>query len=81
MADENLWQLSATELQRRYRERSLTPVAVVQAVLARMDAVNPRLNAVIARRDDAVLSEAAGGDRALRARLATVGARRHSDRP
>jgi len=59
VGDENLWQLSATELQRRYRERSLTPMAVVQGVLARMDAVNPRLNAVIARRDDAVLSEAA----------------------
>ena len=58
MGDEKLWQLPASELQRRYRERSLTPVAVVQAVLARMDAVNPRLNAVIARRDDAVLSEA-----------------------
>jgi aspartyl-tRNA(Asn)/glutamyl-tRNA(Gln) amidotransferase subunit A len=53
-----LWQLSATELQRRYRDRSLTPLAVVQAVLARMDAVNPRLNAVVARRDEAVLAEA-----------------------
>jgi aspartyl-tRNA(Asn)/glutamyl-tRNA(Gln) amidotransferase subunit A len=58
MDKENLWQLGATELQRRYRERSLTPVAVVQAVLARMDAVNPRLNAVIARRDARVLAEA-----------------------
>jgi aspartyl-tRNA(Asn)/glutamyl-tRNA(Gln) amidotransferase subunit A len=54
-----LWQLPATELQRRYRDRSLTPLAVVQAVLARMDAVNPRLNAVVARRDDAALAEAA----------------------
>jgi len=53
-----LWQLSATELQRRYRDRSLTPLAVVQAVLARMDAVNPRLNAVVARRDETVLAEA-----------------------
>jgi aspartyl-tRNA(Asn)/glutamyl-tRNA(Gln) amidotransferase subunit A len=57
--DELLWRLPATELQRRYRERSLTPLAVAQAVLARMDAVNPRLNAVVARRDDAVLAEAA----------------------
>ena len=74
MGDENLWQLSATELQRRYRERSLTPVAVAQAVLARMDAVNPRLNAVIARRDDAVLSEAAAATErfAQRAPLSTL---------
>ena len=57
---EPLWQLSACELQRRYREGSLTPLAVVQAVLARMDAVNPRLRAVVARRDDAVLAEAQG---------------------
>lgn len=55
---ENLWQLPASELQRRYREGSLSPVAVTQAVLARMDAVNPRINAVVARRDDTVLAEA-----------------------
>jgi aspartyl-tRNA(Asn)/glutamyl-tRNA(Gln) amidotransferase subunit A len=54
-----LWQLPATELQRRYRENRLTPLTVVQAVLARMDAVNRRLHAVVARRDDAVLAEAA----------------------
>lgn len=59
MRDEKLWQLSATELQRRYRDRSLTPVAVMQAVLTRMNEVNPRLNAVVARRDDAALAEAA----------------------
>ena len=53
-----LWQLPATELQRRYRDRSLTPLAVVQAVLDRMDTVNPRLGAVVARRDDAVLADA-----------------------
>jgi aspartyl-tRNA(Asn)/glutamyl-tRNA(Gln) amidotransferase subunit A len=56
---DDLWRLPAGELQRRYRDASLTPLAVTQAVLARMDAVNPRLNAVVARRDDAVLAEAA----------------------
>lgn len=55
---ENLWQLPACELQRRYREGSLSPVAVAEAVLARMDAVNPRISAVVARRDAAVLAEA-----------------------
>jgi len=53
-----LWQLPATELMRRYRERSLTPTEVVRAIHSRMDAVNPQLNAVVARRDAAVLAEA-----------------------
>jgi aspartyl-tRNA(Asn)/glutamyl-tRNA(Gln) amidotransferase subunit A len=52
------WRLSAIELQQRYRSGALTPRAVAQACLARLDAVNPRLNAVIARRDDDMLREA-----------------------
>ena len=56
--DEALWALPATTLARRFRERSLTPLAVVQAIQARIDAVNPRLNAVVARRDAAVRAEA-----------------------
>lgn len=63
MTSPPLWQLPATELQRRYRDGSLTPTAVVRAIHARTDAVNPRLNAVIARRDDAVLAEAAAATR------------------
>lgn len=63
MNDELLWQLPATELQRRYRDGSLAPLAVVQAVLARRDAVNGRINAVVAHRDEAVLAEAAAATR------------------
>lgn len=59
MNDTPVWQLPATTLQRCYRDGSLTPLAVAQAVLARMDAVNARINAVVARRDEAVLVEAA----------------------
>lgn len=58
MAQGELWRLPATELQRRYRERSLTPVAAAQACLARLEAVNPRVNAVVVRRDAAFLAEA-----------------------
>jgi aspartyl-tRNA(Asn)/glutamyl-tRNA(Gln) amidotransferase subunit A len=54
-----LWQLPACELQRRYRDGSLTPLAAAQACLARLEAVNPRLNAVVARRDERFLEEAA----------------------
>lgn len=52
------WHLSASELARRYRDGSLTPTAVAQACLARLEAVNPRINAVIARRDADFLREA-----------------------
>jgi aspartyl-tRNA(Asn)/glutamyl-tRNA(Gln) amidotransferase subunit A len=55
---EMLWRLSAVELQRRYRERSLTPLQVAQACLGRLEAVNTKVNAVIARRDPAFLQEA-----------------------
>jgi len=53
------WQLSAVELQRRYRDGSLTPTTVAQACLARLEAVNPRINAVVARRDPDFMREAA----------------------
>ena len=40
-----IWQLSATALAARYREGSLTPGAALRAVLDRIAAVNPKLNA------------------------------------
>ena len=54
-----LWQVSACELARRYRAGTLTPLAVAQACLARLDAVNPRINAVVARHDEQLLVQAA----------------------
>jgi aspartyl-tRNA(Asn)/glutamyl-tRNA(Gln) amidotransferase subunit A len=54
-SEEELWRLSAVELARRYRERELSPLDVLEACLARLDAVNPRINAVIAQRDRALL--------------------------
>jgi aspartyl-tRNA(Asn)/glutamyl-tRNA(Gln) amidotransferase subunit A len=58
MVDTDLWRLGAVALGQRFRERSLTPLAVAQACLARLEAVNPQLNAVIARRDEQFLAEA-----------------------
>lgn len=63
MNDAPLWRLPATELARRYRARTLSPVEVLRAVQARIDAVNPRLNAIVARRDDRVLAEARASER------------------
>jgi aspartyl-tRNA(Asn)/glutamyl-tRNA(Gln) amidotransferase subunit A len=42
-----LWALSATELSRAYEARQVSPVEVLEAVLARCEAVNPRLNAIV----------------------------------
>ncbi len=42
-----LWSLSATRLGQAYRSRELSPVEVLEAVLARCEAVNPRLNAIV----------------------------------
>jgi aspartyl-tRNA(Asn)/glutamyl-tRNA(Gln) amidotransferase subunit A len=53
-----VWRLSASELGRRYRQGTLTPLEAAQACLQRLDAVNPRLNAVIARRDESMLRDA-----------------------
>jgi aspartyl-tRNA(Asn)/glutamyl-tRNA(Gln) amidotransferase subunit A len=55
---DTLWRLSAVELQRRFRDGSLTPTAVAEACLARLDAVNAKVNAVVARRDAEFLREA-----------------------
>jgi amidase len=48
----------ATELHRLYRARKTSPLEVMQAVLARVDAVNPRLNAIVTLARDAALREA-----------------------
>ena len=57
------WQLSATQLARRYRDGSLTPLQAAQACLARLEAVNPKVNAVIARRDPAFIADAEAATR------------------
>jgi aspartyl-tRNA(Asn)/glutamyl-tRNA(Gln) amidotransferase subunit A len=43
-----LWSLSAVELSQAYRVRNISPVEVLDAILARCEDVNPRLNAIIA---------------------------------
>jgi len=42
-----IWQLPATELAQRIARRQLSSAEVVNAHLARIDAVNPALNAVV----------------------------------
>jgi len=47
MSDKDLWRLSATETAARTIAGDVTVEAVIAANLARMEAVNPRLNAVV----------------------------------
>jgi amidase len=48
----------ATELARLYRTRAVSPLDVMQAVLARLDSVNPAVNACVTVARDSALAEA-----------------------
>lgn len=61
----HLWQLSATELAKRVRHREVSAREVADAVLDRLDAVNPAINAVIEHRPDDVRRQADEVDRAI----------------
>jgi amidase len=68
MSDRDLCFTTATELQRLYRARKVSPREVLEAVLARIDRLNPTLNAyVTVARDEA--------RRAARAATAALGRR------
>jgi aspartyl-tRNA(Asn)/glutamyl-tRNA(Gln) amidotransferase subunit A len=58
-----VWQLSALELGRRFREGTLSPVEALTSCLARLEEVNPAINAVIARRDSSARAEAQASER------------------
>ena len=58
--------LSALELSRAIKNRDVSCVEVMNAYLARIDAVNPQHNAIVSLRDqDALLAEAAQRDAEL----------------
>lgn len=61
-----LWQLDATDLSRLIRLGKVSCREAVSACLARMDAVNPRINAVVRRMDDEALVAADTADAARR---------------
>lgn len=60
-----LWQLGALELAAAIRAREVSSREVVEAHLARIDQVNPRLNAVVRRLDDEALAAADRADAAV----------------
>ena len=71
MADRDLCFAPATSLARLYRARKVSPLEVVQAVLARIDALNPALGAYVTVARDQALEAARRATAALR-RGATV---------
>lgn len=60
-----LYSLPAVELAQRIKRRVLSPVELTEAHIARIEAVNPRLNAVVAQRFDAAREEARAAEAQL----------------
>ena len=56
------WRLSATDLAARIRTRQVSATEAARDALARLDAVNPRINAVVDHRPEETLAEAARVD-------------------
>src|SRR5262245_54651354 len=50
-----LWRLSATDLAQRIRTRQVSATEAARDALARLDAVNPRINAVVDHRPEETL--------------------------
>ncbi|MBI4013011.1 MAG: amidase [Candidatus Rokubacteria bacterium] len=65
VSDRDLCFTPATELVRLYRARKVSPLEVMEAVLARIDRVNPRLNAYVTLARESALAAARGATRAL----------------
>ena len=66
MSDE-LWRKGALELAAMIARREVTSTEVVQAHLLRIDAVNPRVNAIVRRLDESALAAAEAADRVVAA--------------
>jgi len=60
-----LWRLPASELAARIRAREVSATEAARDALARLDAVNPRINAVVDHRPEDVLAQAAAVDAAI----------------
>jgi len=62
---EDLWRLSATDLAALIRTRNVSAKEAATAALARLNAVNPKINAVVDHKPAEVLAQAAGVDAAI----------------
>jgi amidase len=62
---DNLWRLSAADLASLVRERKISAREAALAALARLDAVNPSINAVVDHRPEDVLAQSDAVDAAI----------------
>src|ERR1700687_4201720 len=62
---EDLWRLSAADIAALIRSKKVSAKQAASAALARLDAVNPSINAVVDHRPEDVLKEAAHVDAAI----------------
>ena len=72
MSPRDLCYTPATELARLYRTRAVSPLEVMQAVLARLDSVNPAVNACVTVARDSALAEARKAHDMIEARTAAA---------
>jgi amidase len=70
VSDRDLCFTPATGLARLYRRRTVSPLEVMEAVLARIDAVNPQVNAYVTVARESALAAARKATAALRRRSA-----------
>src|SRR6201991_3781912 len=68
----DLWRLSAEDIAAQIRSKKVSAKEAATAALARLDAVNPRINAVVDHRPEDVLAQAEAVDAAI-ARNEAVG--------
>src|SRR3989442_11135333 len=73
MPETDLNWLSATELAALIRRRKVSPVELVDALLTRIDKINPRLNAFVLINADQARREAKAAERAVGKRGAKLG--------
>src|SRR6186997_3369184 len=62
---QDLWRLSAAEMAALIRSKKVSAKEAATAALARLDAVNPKINAVVDHRPEDVLAQAAAIDAAI----------------
>jgi amidase len=62
---QDLWRLSAKELAALIGTKKISAKDAATAALARLDAVNPKINAVVDHRPEDVLAQAAAIDAAI----------------
>jgi amidase len=62
---EELWRLSATDIAALIKSKKVSAKEAASAALARLDAVNPSINAVVDHRPDDVMAQAAAVDAAI----------------